>query len=187
MKIVTSKRVRLEDVNSVKFGSIIRLHERPDYWPAYKHTTTRIDRIEFMLTGEYYGKIQSDGDGKRELLIVSMNTGQGVGIKQNTKVEVIHERGEIMKIVKGPCCGAKELHSVKEGQTLRFINNLASKHEPNDVFIRNEICSSYRPRTTSGIESCPGKIAVTNLRTGALAYVERTRAVEVVKAEVCLP
>ena len=92
-----------------------------------------------------------------------------------------------MKIVNGPCCSGTELHKIREGQTLRFINNLALKHESDDVFIRNEVCSSYRPRTTSGRESCPGKIAVTNLRTGALAYVERTRAVEAVEAEVCLP
>jgi len=91
-----------------------------------------------------------------------------------------------MKIVNGPCCGGKELHSIKEGQTLRFANNLAQKHEPDDVFIRTEVCSSYRPRSMSGRESCPGKIAVTNLRTGALAWVERTRTVELVEAEVCL-
>lgn len=71
--------------------------------------------------------------------------------------------------------------SFKSGTPVRFEHAFHQKHRPEDLFIINEICGSYRPADQSKYKY---KIGVTNLRTGELAYVERDRRCAYVPSRV---
>jgi hypothetical protein len=58
------------------------------------------------------------------------------------------------------------------GTPVRFQTAFHEKHKPEDLFIVNAVCSSYRPKDYK----YTGKICVTNLRTGDIAYVEPDRS-----------
>lgn len=75
------------------------------------------------------------------------------------------------------------LEAYKAGTPIRFRHPPHDKHDPKDVFIVNAVCSSYRPERNSGYV---GKIAVTNLRTGELAYVCKERDCTSIQAIVRL-
>jgi len=89
-----------------------------------------------------------------------------------------------MKIIEAKCPAHLALSRIAEGGTLRFKAILNTKHKDDDVFIVNEVCSSYRPKDTYGKDKCTGKMAITNLRTGALCYADKSRPVYPVNAEV---
>lgn len=63
------------------------------------------------------------------------------------------------------------LGTFKSGTPIRFKSPVHDKHRLDDIFIVNAVCSSYRPEDPK----YNGKIAITNIRTGALAYVEQRR------------
>ena len=68
------------------------------------------------------------------------------------------------------------------GTPVRFRRAFHDKHKQDDVFIVNAVCSSYRPDDYK----YTGKIAVTNLRTGDLAYVCPDRECTTIQAIVRL-
>ena len=80
-----------------------------------------------------------------------------------------------------------ELRSIRPGDSLMFKFCLAQKHLPDDIFIVADVCSSNRPADYRGVDKYAAKIPVVNLRTGALAYVEKIRPCYPVNAEVCVP
>ena len=91
-----------------------------------------------------------------------------------------------MKITNSPCVSHFALSCVGPGNTLRFKSCLAQKHEADDVFLVIGIVSCYRPGDYKGRDKYAGKMPVVNLRTGELAYVEKSRPCYPVDAEVCL-
>lgn len=74
----------------------------------------------------------------------------------------------------------RPLGNCKGGTPVLFKCAFHDKHDPDDPFIVNAVCSSYRPDKPQ----YRGKIAVTNLRTGELAYVDNDRPCERLDAEV---
>lgn len=87
-----------------------------------------------------------------------------------------------MKIRRNTACPPrKKLGETRPGETFMFCKNLHQKHRDDDLFIRLEACSSYRPE---GYRYC-NAVACANLRTGALAYARQDSNVEPVYAEVC--
>ncbi len=93
-----------------------------------------------------------------------------------------------MKIVRGKNCSSYlELGEICPGETLVFKSCLAQKHEPDDVFMTVGVCSSYLPGDHRGRNKYAGKLPIVNLRTGELAYVDRTRPCYPAEAEVCVP
>jgi len=81
-----------------------------------------------------------------------------------------------MKIQKGaPKPNFYALDRVNIGECLVFKANLHRKHEPDDVFMRVRIISSYEPQDSWGCPKFLGKASVVNLRTGELAYVDKLR------------
>lgn len=77
-----------------------------------------------------------------------------------------------MRIISSICFRQWDtLGTFKSGTPVRFKNAFHEKHNPDDVFIVNAVCSSYRPED----HKYQGKICVTNLRTGEIAYVDSRR------------
>jgi len=169
----------------VKFGSTIRLQHKPSYWPGWVCSRSIEDK-RWLLTTEYFRKDKKKGDPS-QLLITDINTGLCQGIVPDEQVEIIHKRGELMKISEGQC-GAiySTLDDVEAGEPFRFKACLAQKHKRDNVFIRADICSSYSPGDYRGHNKYSGRIPVVNIRTGALAYVEKLRQIYQVEAEVCV-
>jgi len=91
-----------------------------------------------------------------------------------------------MKITNHPCPSHYALSCVPAGDTLQFKSCLAQKHAPDDLFMVVGVCSSYRPGDYKGRDKYAGKLPVVNLRTGELAYVEKSRPCYPQDAEVCL-
>ena len=172
---------RLMAIGGVIFGSTIRLHETPSTWSSYMHFVP-ITRKTFMLSSEYYRSEKDDDYDARKMLLIDLDTGAGYPINPSAKVEVISKRGELMKIVDGPCVPSVNLEDICIGRSLRFVNNLHSKHEIGDVFLRVSSCSGYVPEKLRR----EAKIQVANLRTGEVAWVCKKREVIPVKAEVCV-
>ena len=72
-------------IGSVKFGSLVRVHDVPDYWSkVFKSSLGRFGKY-FLLTSEHYIFA-----GKGQLLIIDVSTGDGIGLKTDHLVEVIH-------------------------------------------------------------------------------------------------
>ncbi len=85
----THKRPQMVQVSSVSFGSLIQLHDVPDYWPQYlKARCGRFGKY-FLLSSEYYRLNPADSFASRQQLIVDLSTGVGVGLLKDHKVEVI--------------------------------------------------------------------------------------------------
>ena len=79
------------------------------------------------------------------------------------------------------------LEAFKAGTPVRFAAPFHDKHAATDLFMVNGVCGSYRPED----RKYSGKICVSNLRTGEIAYLDKDRrclAVKVVVApeEGCL-
>lgn len=83
-----------------------------------------------------------------------------------------------MKIVNHRCEDSAVLHSIDHGAVIQLCEAVHNKHEADDYFIITEVCGSYRPhrtRTNKIKEYASPAVAVTNLRTGALAYLDPER------------
>lgn len=77
-----------------------------------------------------------------------------------------------MRIVKGEDrVMYSPLEAFKAGTPVRFAAPFHDKHAATDLFIVNGVCSSYRPED----RKYRGKVCVTNLRSGEIAYVDRDR------------
>jgi hypothetical protein len=72
------------------------------------------------------------------------------------------------------------VESLKAGTPIQFEHPFHQKHEADDLFIINAVCHSYRPDD----RKYAGKVCVTNLRTGEVAYVDRDRRCCYVKCRV---
>lgn len=77
------------------------------------------------------------------------------------------------------------LCNVGHGKSVKFDQSFHQDMSCDQPFIVNQVCSSYRPEEAK----YNGKVGVTNLRTGKLSYVDGSRKVEVLDAEVhiCRP
>ena len=97
MKIVsTAKDTELITLYSTQFGSCFRLHTLPSYWPSYYRVGRKdIAKVTWMLTGEYYRDF-IDGDSNRQLLIVDLKDGTGIGIHRNTSAEILHDAAVVL-------------------------------------------------------------------------------------------
>jgi hypothetical protein len=76
-----------------------------------------------------------------------------------------------------PCWTA--LGQVGKGSSVSFRRSFNDESCDSDVFIVNNVCSSYWP---DRVGAC--KTAVTNLRTGKISYVDGDREVTKVHAQV---
>ncbi len=88
-------------------------------------------------------------------------------------MKIVHDR--VDKYLWAP------LDSFVEGAVVRFNSRFNNTFELDDIFIINQVCSTYQPfhgRTSEG------KIAVTNLRTGDLSYVHDQREVRSIACHV---
>lgn len=74
----------------------------------------------------------------------------------------------------------QELCNVGAGKSVKFEHVFHQDYSPNDVFMVNQVASGYRPEEAK----YNGKVGVSNLRTGKLSYVEGSRKVEILDAEV---
>jgi len=74
------------------------------------------------------------------------------------------------------------VNEVAKGESVEFRHTFHQDCKPNDVFIINIVSSSYRPER----DGYHNKVPVTNLRTGKLSYVDCTREVAIVSADVVL-
>lgn len=63
------------------------------------------------------------------------------------------------------------LEAYKAGTPVRFRTAPHDKHRQMDLFIVNAVCGSYRPED----RKYRGKICVSNLRTGEIAYIDKDR------------
>jgi len=72
------------------------------------------------------------------------------------------------------------LHAYKAGTPVRFKSPFHDKHNDNDLFMVNGVCGSYRPEE----RKYAGKICVSNLRTGEIAYLDKDRQCIAVKVVV---
>ncbi len=70
-----------------------------------------------------------------------------------------------------------ELDAVTSGECVRFLSPFHQDCSPNDRYILNNVISGYRPYRGDS----DNKMGVTNLDTGKLSYVERSRKVVVLK------
>lgn len=64
------------------------------------------------------------------------------------------------------------LYDVSAGECIRFRKPVHPKHDPYDLFMVLDVPSDYEPRVASKVEE---RIAVVNIRTGALAFVQQDR------------
>jgi len=74
------------------------------------------------------------------------------------------------------------IHTVAAGESVEFKHVFHQDCKPDDIFIVNDVCMSYRP----GDYHYTGKIPVTNLRTGKLSYVDKGRQSALISSEVVL-
>jgi len=65
----------------------------------------------------------------------------------------------------------KPLRAYHAGTPVRFRHAVHQMFTPDDLFIINDVCSTYRP----GMGKYDGKIGVTHLKTGKLSYVDPER------------
>lgn len=65
----------------------------------------------------------------------------------------------------------KPVSAYHAGTPLRFKHAFHQSFRPDDIFIVNAVCSSYRPEN----RQYDGKVAVTHLKTGKLSYVAADR------------
>ena len=72
------------------------------------------------------------------------------------------------------------LETYKAGTPVRFRKPFHDKHKADDLFMVNAVCNSYRPDDR---KYC-GKICVSNLRTGEIAYLDKDRRCIAVKVVV---
>jgi len=70
----------------------------------------------------------------------------------------------------------------KPGTPVMFRSAFHEKHSPDDVFIVNAVCISYRPED----RKYHAKICVTNLRTGHIGYVDKDRSCCCAQAHVVM-
>ena len=73
------------------------------------------------------------------------------------------------------------LEHVGDGSSVEFRQPFHQETCDGDVFIVTKVCSSYWPDSV-----CRDKVAVTNLRTGKISYVDAEREVVKVHAKVQL-
>jgi hypothetical protein len=72
--------------------------------------------------------------------------------------------------------------NVSAGKACQFQREFHQEHERDDVFMRLNVCSSYKDQNHRNRD----KIGVVNLRTGKLSFVCPEREVRDVDAEVWL-
>lgn len=72
------------------------------------------------------------------------------------------------------------LEAFKSGTPVRFAAPFHDKHKADDLFMVNGVCGSYRPED----HKYKGKICVSNLRTGEIAYLDKDRRCIAVKVVV---
>lgn len=75
-----------------------------------------------------------------------------------------------------------QLGTIPYGECLIFEFAPHQKHRAGDVFMKLESCSSYRYQDRVNNDRC----AVANMRSGALAYVARTRPCYPVQVDATL-
>lgn len=119
-----------------------------------------------------------------------------------------------MKITKQKCQPRPPLtlDCVDPGDTIRVTKAFSDRHRKDDLFVVTAVCNSYVPETVKRSRKYPhaydkyraareskyappgcradgfddfGKVALTNLRTGTLSYVQGDRACKRVNAVVC--
>lgn len=72
------------------------------------------------------------------------------------------------------------VHSFVGGTPVRFAATFHERQRVDDVFIINDVTLSCRPEN----RSYRGKVGVTNLRTGRLAYIDADRSCVMVECHV---
>ena len=95
-----------------------------------------------------------------------------------------------MRIV-GPCKPeiTTRLRSFKGGDVVIFSQKIHEKHAKGDPFLLNQVCSSYMPHRAqhNASDFQRDMQAVTNLRTGHLAWFLKTKRCRLIEdAELCL-
>lgn len=76
------------------------------------------------------------------------------------------------------------LHTVQGGVLIRFKDAFHQTNcRPDDLFIVNSVSGCYRPEK----DQYRGKIAVTNVFTGHMSYLDKNRFVEILPDAVVLP
>ena len=92
-----------------------------------------------------------------------------------------------MRITIHKCSNSIHLRDAIHGDVVQFCGALHNKHEHDDYFIVNEVCSTYRPeRHLKRRSYASAAIALTNLRTGSLAYLDPDREIIAIDCELQL-
>ncbi len=74
----------------------------------------------------------------------------------------------------------RDLESASPGAPIQFKDSFHGTNcRPDDVFIVNSMSGCYRPAK----HEYRGKVAITNIRTGHMSYLEKDRAVRFINVE----